>query len=427
MSAFDLSIIIDDYKFTLISKTDASFKGYYNKNYHMVFTEERKKVVITSQNIRTGEQKRFYAYTSVSQLGTWRLCILEPNNRLNKFDNYIQATLIDIRLQNFINMNFDLLPYSEASDTFSSKLTSNQIAQITSSNKSEKTANAFNYEEGVNPNGSISCFFNSDISSIINRRWIEIFPTYLNLRRMEEKSHFFNFNYNLLRESLKKIVEFEIELDVYTGKVEMYEITATNKNINPGFQENIIFQIGKFILNLKNGEKREGYYIFNIIEPSTKITCYGLYSNYISGTFQNPYSNLSKREDNYISKPLNYKEQPMEDNQHQISRNLNPIEDIGSKHYSFTAYKNNEIFPIQQIREFFRAQPEVLRQEVPRQPEVPIQEVPRQEVFLEEEDLGPIDKETLKKLKSGFLGGKTRRRKSKKSKRRKSKRIQKRF
>jgi hypothetical protein len=152
-----------------------------------------------------------------------------------------------------------------------------------------------------------------------------------------------------------------------------------------------------------------------------------LYSNYISGTFQNPYSNLSKREDNYISKPLNYKEQPMEDNQHQISRNLNPIEDIGSKHYSFTAYKNNEIFPIQQIREFFRAQPEVLRQEVPRQPEVPIQEVPRQEVFLEEEDLGPIDKETLKKLKSGFLGGKTRRRKSKKSKRRKSKRIQKRF
>ena len=94
---------------------------------------------------------------------------------------------------------------------------------------------------------------------------------------MEEKSHFFNFNYNLLRESLKKIVEFEIELDVYTGKVEMYEITATNKNINPGFQENIIFQIGKFILNLKNGEKREGYYIFNIIEPSTKITCYGLY------------------------------------------------------------------------------------------------------------------------------------------------------
>ena len=210
MSAFDLSIIIDDYKFTLISKTDASSKGYYNKNYHTIILEERKKVVITSQNIITGEQNRFYAYTSVSQLGTWRLCILEPNNRLNKFDNYIQATLIDIRLQNFINMNFDLLPYAESSDTFTSKLTSTQIAQVTSSDKSQQTANAFKYEEDVNPNGAISCFFNNDISSIINRRWIQIFPNVLNLLRMEQKSDFFKFNYNLLRKSLKKILEFDI-------------------------------------------------------------------------------------------------------------------------------------------------------------------------------------------------------------------------
>ena len=145
MSAFDSgkSIIIDDYKFTLISKTEASSKGYYNKNYHTIILEERKKVVITSQNIKTGEEKRFFAYTSVSQLGTWRLCILEPNNRLNKFDNYIQATLIDIRLQNFINMNFDLLPYSESSDTFTRRLVENEIKSITK--RGEQINDAFNY------------------------------------------------------------------------------------------------------------------------------------------------------------------------------------------------------------------------------------------------------------------------------------------
>ena len=122
MSAFDfdLSIIIDDFKFTLISKTVASNKGYYCEKYHFAIQEERKKVVITSEKIgggtegvSVGEKKRFYAYSSVSQLGTWRLCILDEQNRLLKFDNYIQATLLDVRLQNFININFYFLPYAD--------------------------------------------------------------------------------------------------------------------------------------------------------------------------------------------------------------------------------------------------------------------------------------------------------------------------
>ena len=93
--------------------------------------------------------------------------------------------------------------------------------------------------------------------------------------------------------------------------------------INPIISENIVFQIGKFTLDLSvKGEKREGYYIFNMREPSTKINCYGLYTNYISGTGQNPYTVTSKQEDNYISKPLNYTQQPLADNQHQISKNF---------------------------------------------------------------------------------------------------------
>ena len=433
MSAFDfdLSIIIDDFKFTLISKTVASNKGYYCEKYHFAIQEERKKVVITSEKIgggteglSVGEKKRFYAYSSVSQLGTWRLCILDEQNRLLKFDNYIQATLLDVRLQNFININFDFLPYADSTDTFSRRFTDierNQIIQELEENNVDKTEieriiEAYTYEEGVNPNGVISCLVdkNDILSYVINGRWKTIFPFVLNLVTMKDKSDFIEFNYNLVRDSLKKILEFDIQLDVYKANVEMYEITASNKNVNRGLPKNIVFQIGKFSLQLERGlhsgggggggEKREGYYIFNIIEPSTKINCYGLYSNYISGTYQNPYTNLSKPEDNYITKPLNYTEQPLVDNQHQIRRDVvNVLEDIGSQHYFFTAYKNDDVFPIKEINGLLKALP-------PAESIVP---------FFEQSSLdepSPIDPVALKKMKKlWFLGGGVkRRRKSKK-------------
>lgn len=420
MSAFDLSIIIDDYKFTLISKTVASSKGYYSINQKFVILEDRNKVVITSEKNGSGEKKRFYAYTSVSQLGTWRLCIIDSKNHLNKFDNYIQATLIDIRLQNFINMNFDLLPYSESSDTFTRRLVENEIKSITK--RGEQINDAFNYQEGINPHGSISCWFNSDLSSIINRRWVPIFSPVL--ITMEDKSNFIESTYDLIRDSLKKIVVFDIKLDVYKANVEIYEITATKKKhiFNPIISENIVFQIGKFTLDLSvKGEKREGYYIFNMREPSTKINCYGLYTNYISGTGQNPYTVTSKQEDNYISKPLNYTQQPLADNQHQISKNLNPIEDIGSQHYSFTAYKNDEIFPIKQIRGFLTepvvTAPVVTHEDVTasgvtsgvtRKPFFSWPFKQNVEETLHNDESGPIDTETLKKMKSMFIGGRIR-------------------
>ena len=424
MSAFDfdLSIIIDDFKFTLISKTLASNKGYYCEKYHFAIQEERKKVVITSEKIgggtegvSVGEKKRFYAYSSVSQLGTWRLCILDEQNRLLKFDNYIQATLLDVRLQNFININFDFLPYADSSDTFSRRFTAaerNQIIQELEENNVDKTEierirEAYTYEEGVNPNGVISCLVDkNDMPSVINGRWKTIFPFVLNLVTMKDKSDFIEFNYNLVRDSLKKILEFDIQLDVYKANVEMYEITASNKNVTRGLPKNIVFQIGKFSLQLERGQKREGYYIFNIIEPSTKINCYGLYSNYISGTYQNPYTNLSKPEDNYITKPLNYTEQPLVDNQHQISRDIvNVLEDIGSQHYFFTAYKNDDVFPIKEINGLLKALPQA-------ESIVP---------FFEQSSLdepSPIDPVALKKMKKlwflGGGGGVKRRRKSKK-------------
>jgi hypothetical protein len=47
---------------------------------------------------------------------------------------------------------------------------------------------------------------------------------------------------------------------------------------------------------------------------------------------------------------LNYKEQPTADNYKQIDQSNAEIENIHSQHYFFTAYKNDTIFPIEEIR-----------------------------------------------------------------------------
>ena len=67
-------------------------------------------VVIRSVKLETN------LYTSVSELFCWRLCF---NNRdsIYKFDNYIQATIIDFRLQKYIWNHFDKFPYIQENES----------------------------------------------------------------------------------------------------------------------------------------------------------------------------------------------------------------------------------------------------------------------------------------------------------------------
>jgi hypothetical protein len=93
----DIKITIDNFEFKLISKS--------------VITEETEyyKVEISSRNLTTHEQIIFYGY--ISQSGTvWRLCSRLYNPSIEKYDNYIQATILDFRLQSFIFLNYDKLP-----------------------------------------------------------------------------------------------------------------------------------------------------------------------------------------------------------------------------------------------------------------------------------------------------------------------------
>ena len=92
-------ITIDNFEFKLISKSVTTEDiDYY-------------KVEISSTNLTTREEITFYAY--ISQSGTiWRLCSKSSrhNSSIEKYDNYIQATILDFRLQSFIFSNYDNLP-----------------------------------------------------------------------------------------------------------------------------------------------------------------------------------------------------------------------------------------------------------------------------------------------------------------------------
>ena len=187
------SINIDNFKFTLISKSVPDNRGYilsFDKTKGIL--EDRKKIMFQSQNLTTSITQNYNAYTSVSELGMWRLCFLEPTNvsSIYKFDNYIQATLLDIRLQLFINNNFDLLPFiSEGDATGTRRILTEEVKQLY-----PEVAKDYEYIEGINPTGVIACIPTPEIALIpgtpksIVGRWIPIFLP--NLKKIQEKTSF---------------------------------------------------------------------------------------------------------------------------------------------------------------------------------------------------------------------------------------------
>lgn len=356
MSSDRFSITIDNFKFTLISKSVPDSKGYlfsFDKTKGVV--EERKKIIFQSRNLTTSQTQIYYAYTSVSELGMWRLCFLQSDNvnALYKFDNYLQSTLLDIRLQIFINDNFDLLPFVSKRDATGIRY----ILSPEMKRQHPEIIKDYTYTDGINPNGIISCLPTQPQQRIdIENRFIPLFPE--GLRTFAQKSGFLEENYNLIEDSYHKISEYNIRLDNFQAHVDIYEILATRKEESLYEDTNgIVFQLGKFILDvipLEEGIHREGYYIFNMKLPDSKINEYGLYDRYISGTCINPFRDSISyySEDDYITKPINYIMQQRRPGKVQSQMTGDVRENIKSKLYFFTAYQNEVQFPIKQIIQF---------------------------------------------------------------------------
>ena len=83
-----LSIVIGVYTFTLVSKVVLFDRRYVNFD-------------VRGGDLEAGGL-HLTAYASSSQVGSWRLCKNEPGNRLNKFDDYVQSTVIQWKLTRFI-------------------------------------------------------------------------------------------------------------------------------------------------------------------------------------------------------------------------------------------------------------------------------------------------------------------------------------
>jgi hypothetical protein len=325
-----MEISIDRFTFVLISKTVADNKGYITTHfqgdesiYNNPFTETRNKVIFESYPTgRNHEKKILYAYTSISELGLWRLCYIQGETLL-KFDNYTQATLLHIKLQQFINDNFDKLPF--ATDTFSRKIIHEDI-EIYGVDIPE-------YTEGINDYGAIACISPEDIDEEnIENRYISFFPS--SARSIKSKSDYFKDN-GFKVESMDYLFTINVTLDDINVNMEMHRVTVSSN-------ETIIMEIGKF--NISHVVTKSGYYICNMIK-SDEINPYGLYSNYISGTAINPPKGT---EESYTAKPLEYIKQAKkyrDGTTKMVEQNLyHPV-------YEYMGYRRQDIFPITQLPE----------------------------------------------------------------------------
>jgi hypothetical protein len=99
-----LAIKIDRYIFKLISKCVLFDRRFVNFNVYRRSNagEDGSVTDIQIDGIRWKLIHELTAYASSSQVGAWRLCKNEPGNRLNKFDDYVQSTVIQWKLARFI-------------------------------------------------------------------------------------------------------------------------------------------------------------------------------------------------------------------------------------------------------------------------------------------------------------------------------------
>jgi hypothetical protein len=110
------SIVIDDYKFTLL------FKCVFNNRTNVKIESE----LINPDNIDPDDNNSrgiyFWVYQSKSELGLWRFCSRQPYNKtiLFKGIDYVQTTVLHLLLQRFINDNITNLK----------KITGNDILKL---------------------------------------------------------------------------------------------------------------------------------------------------------------------------------------------------------------------------------------------------------------------------------------------------------
>ena len=324
-----LQCVIDGYTFYLLWKSicdngtnlvdETLFPGFeYNG-----FIEERYKITFISRNNASISINLniYNCYTSVSELGLWRLCFTKEENphALNKFNNYIQATIIDIRLQQFFYEHYEDLKYVPL-HYVSSKFYFNRYRLI--SNNSP-----------LNPNGAIPCkqvtaYENRLINNVGRSKLLEP-QTTRDLMSDKLRNEYERVEYISL---FAYDVNFHVaeEINNIEGKIEIYNIVTQNKINGKILHFNVMY------FNINCGPKSSftnhvGASIINIVDNEAKIMQFGLLDFYYS-------ENSRFDSQKYVTKPLNYKDG--------AERWELPIIDFNNSLYILSTDLSNPFFPL---------------------------------------------------------------------------------
>jgi hypothetical protein len=383
-------IVIDDYKFTIMSKTEPDFKEYIDegilnkiaqieqmeqsidpekiaqiKKKH-IFIEDRFKIYFTSED-KSGIIEHLFAYTSISQMLCWRIYFLACKNslELEKFNIYKQDTILDLRLQKHIWEIFDELPYTTKPHTGYKRVT-NTSTNI-SMNTSMDTSITNTVDTNTNPHGTIKCpvfnvdnrvnidYINSDINLGPRAKMLDmnlydfkrIYPQFTQITNLSDLQFDLAICKDYGKYRIKNII-FSVRLDnkeeikSSSIKTSMFMLEDTKKYLT-----NLEVQIGVCELELKSGSKiYSGMYILNLIPIGVKINRYGLYNEYYYDYQSNEFSDDNTQsigailKYHIVSKPIEYK------NQLSYKRSDYKItdDDFGDENYNFLAHRNWEKF-----------------------------------------------------------------------------------
>lgn len=339
-----LSIIIENFEFTLIYKTIAYETGIYEPRYNLppIVDEISRIVKIKSINLDTREEYFFWVYLSLSELGVWRLlCYDKPmSSRYDKGKEYVQSTCVNMYLQKHIHLFYDRLDeiVSPHEDLANISRSQPGFTSITEQNINIS-------QEYINKHSFILHDSNREKYILENKNMlIKCGNTARNteesvIRQIQITSKYLQDNYIIIGHEEVFRYNF-IFRDVINSENIVMKVTLKNKNND----EILILFYKKMFFSKLNSEitpkgeqivynenidniTKDGnvHFVVILVIPST--------SRCLSNSLYSEYIHLGI----YICKPFEY------------TRSINSRKTQCTKDYSYVAYRYENIFPIKNI------------------------------------------------------------------------------
>jgi hypothetical protein len=344
-------IIIGAYLFTLIS-------------YDSDDLDNRGSVKITSKSIisDTSIENTFFVYSSKSELGFWRLCMMKKkthNPKLYKgLYDYVQQTFIHLELQNFININLESLQKESHNKCFYDDVTI--ITEI---------QNHIDYKNRIidlHLDIEYDIHYTEKYLSRSRRPSISLCTDPPDIKTLEFISAYLKDKYKIISNNFKfnfnKNIDIEKDINlIVNGKI--YECVLVKKATTINHNNNIYLYYLYYDIRIGEINKQKQFIpIFATDINYDKITRFGLYYNYIM-LYQ------------YICKCLQYTVI--------CTKRLDKSYPICSTHYSYIGDIYQSLFPFPFIKKPIDKETRIQVNEIKKQNLIPIQVLLRNKSLLQ--------------------------------------------